>query len=411
MDDYDIVNRVLILKRDGENLQLPTIEYFACFAPKFIPSRTYLQFRVSNFDKATGELWLKYESSNWDERAFQISTEVNSQTLLSLDIKKVNIINKYSNTYANQTSFNADINLEDRWKASDNALKGSVPLKNDSEGIAGISNDYTIDDSFNLSFNEIKFQEGRITFTRHIHAIKKSIEFEILNVILKKEYDAIKNYFAKAIGTKKIQIDIKIEISGTNIKNKLATSVQISQISQDLLEQVENYVFENEFLLSDEGVFTPSNKLEELAKIFGKEEIKDTSWLLDKLVTKDRTKHYFHLRFLSSKHLAELCSLRLTGQPLSFIFLMKSNNNYFVVWETYKTEEATYIWKMINNDTKVILYEVEKLVEKIKWLRNNNKLNYLKAKPTNFKRIEHEYSGDDFGFNKWKTQLEDFLLA
>jgi len=91
MDDYDVVNRVLILKRDGENLQLPTIEYFACFAPKFIPSRTYLQFRVSNFDKATGELWLKYESSNWDERAFQISTQVNSQTLLSLDIKKVTL--------------------------------------------------------------------------------------------------------------------------------------------------------------------------------------------------------------------------------------------------------------------------------------------------------------------------------
>ena len=139
--------------------------------------------------------------------------------------------------------------------------------------------------------------------------------------------------------------------------------------------------------------------------------MKEYSWLLDKLVTKDRTKHYFHLRFLSSKHLAELCSLRLTGQPLSFIFLMKDNNNYFVVWETYKTEEASFIWKMINKDIKVILYEVEKLVEKIKWLRNNNKLNYLKAKPTNFKRIEHEYSGDDFGFNKWRKQLEDFLLA
>jgi len=375
MDGDVVLNRVLVLKRDGEKFQLPTIEYLSSVAPNDISSGSYLTFRVINFDKETGELSLKYEPTKCDARSFEISTEVNSDFLLSIDIKKIIFINRHYNNLVSQSAFNNDINLEARWNTPKSTFKDSDSLKNSNEEIVEILKDYIIDEKFNLSFNEIKFHEGRITFTRHIHTIKKLMEFEIYNAVLRKEYDAIKNYFAKALGTKKIEVNIKVEISGTLIKNKLATSAQISQISQDLLEQVEDYVFENEFLLSDESVFTPSNKLEELAKIFGKEEIKDTSWLLDKLVTKDRTKHYFHLRFLSSKHLAELCSLRLTGQPLSFIFLMKSNNNYFVVWETYKTEEATYIWKMINNDIKVILSEVEKLVEKIKWLRNNNKLN------------------------------------
>src|SRR5688572_3077411 len=98
-ENLSLVNKVLVLKRDGENLQLPAERYLVGKTPLDLPPAQYLMFRVSKFDEETGELWLKYESGNCDARAFEISKEVNSDTLLSSNIQKVIIINRYSNAY------------------------------------------------------------------------------------------------------------------------------------------------------------------------------------------------------------------------------------------------------------------------------------------------------------------------
>ncbi|MGN6400310.1 MAG: hypothetical protein ACTHMD_07650 [Flavisolibacter sp.] len=166
---------------------------------------------------------------------------------------------------------------------------------------------------------------------------------------------------------------------------------------------------EDEFLLNDDEIIIPEDKLESAAKMLDKEEISETDWLLNKLITPEKTKHYNHLRFLSNKHISEKCQLRLTGKPLSFIFLLQKENSHFLIWETYKTEEATYVWKLIVSDEILFNTEVEKRIDKIKWLRKSNKLSYINSKPQYFKRIEHDYGGEDNGFKNWRQQLEEFM--
>ena len=63
----------------------------------------------------------------------------------------------------------------------------------------------------------------------------------------------------------------------------------------------------------------------------GQDEIRDPNWFIEKFITPTRTKHYFHLRYLSSKHDADKINLRLTGKPLSFIF-----GNYIGVGTAFK---------------------------------------------------------------------------
>jgi hypothetical protein len=99
----------------------------------------------------------------------------------------------------------------------------------------------------------------------------------------------------------------------------------------------------------------------------------------------------------------------MTGPPVSFIFVVKGASHYYVVWETYQTEEATYVWKLTGEDNKSRHDEMTKLLDLIMWLREANKEEYLRSKPTNFKRLEHDYEGERFGLEKWKSELSLFI--
>ena len=112
---------------------------------------------------------------------------------------------------------------------------------------------------------------------------------------------------------------------------------------------------------------------------------------------------------MSSRHAVEIFNLRLTENPVSFIFLIQHGDRYFIVWETYKTEEATYIWKLKGNNVDEFKNEVKELLDTIKKLRAHTKLAYLKLLPANFKKIDHHYNGADNGFKKWQTLIEQFF--
>jgi hypothetical protein len=99
--------------------------------------------------------------------------------------------------------------------------------------------------------------------------------------------------------------------------------------------------------------------------------------------------------------------LRITGRPVSFIFVIKGKVHHYLVWETYETEEATYIWKLNSPDKKRQSEELKSLLDKIVWLRAGNKMSYIRSKPLNFRRIEHDYAGKDWGFEKWEKILTE----
>lgn len=412
-----LAGRNIVVKRIGDRIYLPTSEILELEQPANIPQKQYSMCRITKYDEATGTLHLNVLSDVVTEEKFYLAMEINSDALMSSNIKKL-AFDKVSPRFVYSAPVNKNEDLRDR----DSPYKNEVRTESVKEQVLSQIPSYEqIETQISLQVTELNielpikdviFEDGKVTFECHIHQIGRKIRFDILNPFIKKEFDSIKNYFSKVLGTKKFMVSLHVEHKGREIVNCSATSPQVSKIDNSLIELVEEYCIEDSFLNnSNDEVYSLKEKAEKLSRVSGSDKIRDENWLLTKLITKERTKHYYHLRYLSSKQVRGVYNLHMTGKPISFIFLLSYRNGYCLVWETYSTEEATYVWKLDCTNPQQLPSLVNPLVERIKWLRRSNKMSYIREKPDNFIRIEHDYAGEDMGFNKWRDCLEEFLAA
>jgi hypothetical protein len=130
--------------------------------------------------------------------------------------------------------------------------------------------------------------------------------------------------------------------------------------------------------------------------------------LLDDLLLISKTKHYKHLRYLSSIHAHNTMKLRFIHKPLSFIFLITGERKYHIVWETLDTEEATYVWH-IDKDIKILKLALQKIEDILNIIKVQGKTAYINSSEYNAQRIFHDYSEVADGFIKWKSELENYL--
>jgi hypothetical protein len=130
--------------------------------------------------------------------------------------------------------------------------------------------------------------------------------------------------------------------------------------------------------------------------------------LFEDLLTISNTKHYKHLRFLSSKHSHDTMKLRFVHKPFSFIFLIQGDRNYHIIWETLDTEEATYVWH-ITKDINLLKMTLRKIEDIINVIKVQGKTAYISSTEDPFRRIYHDYSELVDGFVKWKGELENIL--
>lgn len=126
------------------------------------------------------------------------------------------------------------------------------------------------------------------------------------------------------------------------------------------------------------------------------------------MLEKSETKHYKHLRFLSSKHKCDLQKLRVVHKPFSFVFLLSSTNNFHIVWETLDTQEATYIWTYANDIKRLreVLTHTDKTINLILREKKNE---YIGRNEENFKRVFHDYTDIQNGFKNWKEEIEKVI--
>lgn len=401
-----LIEKIIVLQHLDNRILFPTKERINFSSPPNYLFKPFFMCSITSYDNLTGTLGLRIlrQSVGLDE--FMLATEKYSDLLLSLNIKSLTFT-ETKPKFNNPTLFPAFTPEE--------AIKNLESLSRNQSSISPIpviqaSQPITLDIDTAVAIKDFTFLDGKVSFEHYVKQLSRVESFEIHNSFLKKEFDSVKNYFAKVFATKKLTVTIQIEIEGNRITKRTATSPKIAQIDESLFEQIEDiHIYHGIINSTDEEIYTLKERATKSAKEIGSEEIDKSAWLLDKLLRKDKTKHYYHLRFLSGKHLSNQFNLRLTGKPLSFIFILQGNEDYFLVWETYSTQEATYIWKMDAKDRHQLPTQVEERLELIKRLRKNTKLGYLSSKPQNFTRIEHEYSDEDLGFNNWKFQLEAFL--
>lgn len=273
----------------------------------------------------------------------------------------------------------------------------------------------TYSEPFFVPIKDITFLNGSVVFDKKIQELKKTVEFKILNDDIIEQYDAVKNYFASALKTKKIQVIPTITTVDGVISSVSATSIEIEKIDKTFIEEVK-FEFVNvarrKESLDNQQLFT----MDEYLKTFAGEDFKDQNFFKDEidffenLLEKSETKHYKHLRFLSSKQRQDLLKLRIVHKPFSYVFLLSGTNNFHFVWETLDTQEATYIWTYPNdiNRLKEFLSQTDKTINLI---LKETKIDYIGRKEENFNRVFHDYTDPQNGFKNWKDLIEKVVTA
>jgi hypothetical protein len=273
----------------------------------------------------------------------------------------------------------------------------------------------TISETFFVPLKNVRFKLGGVSFDKKFKEHKKTLELTISNYDIREEFDAVKNYFGNVLGTKKIQVNAKIEIRDNEVTLIEVSSPEITKIDKQLIDNVKF-----EFVKSttkkkinvefDKSLFT----MDEYFDTFADEKFKSNTFysndkeLFEDLLTISNTKHYKHLRFLSSKHSHDTMKLRFVHKPFSFIFLIQGDRNYHIIWETLDTEEATYVWH-ITKDINLLKMTLRKIEDIINVIKVQGKTAYISSTEDPFRRIYHDYSELVDGFVKWKGELENIL--
>jgi hypothetical protein len=272
----------------------------------------------------------------------------------------------------------------------------------------------SITETFFIPLKNVQFKLGGVSFEKKFKDYNKTIELNISNYDIREEFDAVKNYFANVLNTRKIQVTATIEITDNEITSVIAKSPEIDKIDKQLIDNVKfEFVKATKKKVTvdvDKSLFT----MEEYFDTFGEENFKSNAFysdekeLFEDLLKITNTKHYKHLRFLSSKHSHQTMKLRFIHKPFSFIFLIQGDRNYHLIWETLDTEEATYVWH-IDKNLEVLKMTLRKIEDIINIIKAQGKTAYINSTEDPFRRIYHDYSELVDGFVKWKGELESIL--
>jgi len=404
-----IIDRNFILKRVEDRLFLPCTTEISCSARPGLSGATYMMCRTVRFDEDSGRLFLNPPTTGetWREEQYQVSVGVNSQVILDSNVKSFEILGSEYNPDSLTPPYEWK-NLGDAqtWQSM---VEGSDYSYHPARPSTPLPHRTSISEKWKIPIQDLQFQDGKVSFTRFVYPILGDVLFEVITPACIKEFDAIKDYYEKALRTKAIEFQVKLEASGRDIQLKEASYVKGDLFHANLVEKVQDMVI-NETFFSDEGdIYVLEDKLAEATEKLGLKEPKNLEWLLDQFGKHKKSKHYDHLRYLAARQEAAAFRLRITAEPVSFIFVIKGKQDPYLVWETYETEEATYIWKLTGLAEQGQAAEVKGLLDRIVWLRAGNKIRYIRSKPPNFWRIEHDYQQKDGGFEKWKTGLTGFL--
>jgi len=269
------------------------------------------------------------------------------------------------------------------------------------------------EEPFSIAIKDVKFHNGYVSFEKKLSGFNKPVAFQILNAHLVEQYDAIKNYFSIVLKTKKVEIFPSITLTDGDITSVHARSAEIDRIDPTLIEEAKFELVRSnrrKELSEDQLLFDVDEYIQKLtdeangALIFGGD-----NDFMQVILERSGTKHYHHLRFLSSKQQADLQKLCVIHRPFSFVFFLVGAQHFHIVWETLDTTEATYIWRVAKDDNTAseFVKDTHAIIHRI--LRDG-KSEYISEKEKNFTRVLHDYTSIQMGFNMWKQGVEMVIL-
>lgn len=259
------------------------------------------------------------------------------------------------------------------------------------------SNQFT--ETLNFDLRNAEFNEGTIKFRVKVKQAFQQVEVTLQNPAVRKYFDAIKNYIWKLFGSKKTPCTITFDMVGRKCLAISVESCDLIHINETILQQIQHQWIHKVILSGERDVILPFDDLVDPIK----DETITTETIWNELVQESKTEHYHHLRFLSARHAIDLQKLSITSKPISFVFVIRKANSTFLIWETYITSEATYIWKITGVE------DIPEKFELILSLRKGKRMQYRNKKEKDFYFIEHDYKQPLNGFQKWKETIEEIF--
>jgi hypothetical protein len=255
---------------------------------------------------------------------------------------------------------------------------------------------------------DLTFGIGVITFQLFLREVSSHIAFEIPNPFVKPEFNSIKKYFAAQFKHGNANVRCVVRYKGVEVFEAKVLSHNLDSINKDTISVIVDDLIRDHIIdFETEEVRALGEALKDVYEI---PEENAERWLMSKLSSESLTKHHEHLMYLSGLHDRQLFPLKVTGKPISFMFGFRNDDSIFIVWETYNTKEATYIWRLNNqsdDDLGISILEVE---NNVKLLRQGKKRAYRADNKANadFKVVEHNYSLPKNGFENWRSVLEEY---
>ncbi len=282
-----------------------------------------------------------------------------------------------------------------------------------------------INKEFTVSFKDAAFKLGYVVFEHPVEGIGDLVRFKIRNDFLLPEFELIKSYFMKALGTRKFHVSARITVENRKVVHTEATSQIISRINEDLIDSIRNIrtlgITKPPFHGSvDKSLFTSNDIFDEFAaderegNIFNQSEEEILKFLLEKSKVRNRKQ----LEYLAGQKQVMRSKLKFTLHPFfGFLFTIEGERMNHFVWELLNSH-ATYLWSAGKGEDELAL-QYRRVEDAINQVRNSGREHYKQAYRTSpndpdliFNVIVHEDVNSPFidSFVMWRHRLGELIV-
>ncbi len=154
------------------------------------------------------------------------------------------------------------------------------------------------------TLKQLTFHTGYFSFESKVKGFSKSIQFEITNLNIRSEFEAVKNYFHNAVDKRSFSIQLEVVVKGEELISAKAFSKALESLDKSLIDPVsfkvmKDIVTSKKLVEIDKSLFTS----DELYDAGSDGKMKRDSWfaddaqLLEMMLNIRTSLHFQHLRY------------------------------------------------------------------------------------------------------------------
>jgi len=274
--------------------------------------------------------------------------------------------------------------------------------------------------NFSIAINKLTFKMGHVVFEKKIQSLANPISIRIYNEHIIPEFDYVKSFFAKALGSKKINVKGRVEINDTGEIKSYWQSTALKKIDDSLISgikrlRMQEAIKKPSIIAVDKSLFTPQEFFDgyEEEKLGNTTTLSDQEILMEILALKG-IRNRKQLEYLAGQLQVATQGIKFTLSPqFGFLFYIAGEAMDHFIWELLNTN-ATYLWSIEKSEMS-LAQKYNELEKQINFIKDQGRIAYLRNEPHDlfvFNKITHEKITSALvdAFPKWKARLNEKLI-